>query len=439
VPPPEGGRPNVVVILTNDQRWDSLWALPNVQRTLVKKGTTFENMFVVNPSCCPSRSSILTGLYSHSTGVWRNHAPHGGFESFDDSSTLPLWLDGAGYDTALVGEYLNGYHTTYIPPGWEHWYAFASRASHETKAYYNYDINVDGETTTFGQTPADYSTDVLSNEAVRFIDGARSPFFLYFAPAAPHLPAIPPPRYADAFDDLKPWRPPSYDVLPDDPPGWLARSGGLDPGRLAGIDEVRRDQYRSLLAVDDGVARIVDALKQTHALHDTVLLFLSDNGYLWGEHAVDGKGLPYEESIRVPLVVRYDRFATAPRSVDQSVLNIDLAPTIAELAGVTAPPTDGLSLVPLLTGEGGWRRHDFLVDHLGGRAPTSFCAVRSNASMYAVYGDGSEELYFLRKDPLELHNRIADAPASVLQRLRERVTALCDPPPPGFDSLPLSA
>jgi N-acetylglucosamine-6-sulfatase len=437
--PPGVQRPNVVIILTNDQRWDTLWALPAVRRTLVQKGTTFENAFVVNPSCCPSRSSILTGLYSHSTGVFRNHAPHGGFESFDDRSTLPVWLDDAGYDTALVGEYLNGYHTTYIPPGWEHWFAFGSRASHETKAYYDYDINVDGEIRTFGDAVADYSTDVLTSEAVRFINAASHPFFLYYAPAAPHLPAIPPPRYAGEFANLPPWRPPSYNQHdPGEQPRWLASSGGLDPTQLARLDETRREQYRSLLAVDDG-ARIVDALKQTHQLANTVLLFLSDNGYIWGEHGIDGKGVPYEESIRIPFVLRYDRLPSSPGSVDQMVLNIDIASTIADLTGVDAAPTEGKSLVPLLSGVGRWRRRDFLIDHLGKKNATSFCAVRTRRSMYAAYDDGSEELYLLSKDPFELDNRIGEAPAPEIRMLRRRTAVLCDPPPPGFDALPSPA
>ncbi|HEV8563758.1 MAG TPA: sulfatase [Actinomycetota bacterium] len=436
----EPRRPNVVIILTNDQRWDTLRALPAVRQTLVRKGVTFENAFVVNPSCCPSRSSILTGLYSHSTGVFRNRAPNGGFESFDDSSTLPVWLDRAGYETALVGEYLNGYHTTYIPPGWGHWFAFARRASHETKAYYDYEINVDGEIRTFGHAPAEYSTDVLTSEAVRFIDAASSPFFLYYAPAAPHPPALPPPRYAGEFADLSPWRPPSYNERdPREQPRWLTRLGRLGPTERARLDETRREQYRSLLAVDDGVARIVDALRQTDRLADTLLLFLSDNGYLWGEHGINGKGVPYEESIRIPLVLRYEGLPPARRSVDQMVLNIDVAPTIAELAGVDAPPTEGRSLVPLLTGVGRWHRRDFLIDHLGKRQVTSFCAVRTTRSMYAAYADGSEELYRLRKDPFELDNRIGEAPASVVRRLRRRAAALCDPPPPGFGDVPLAA
>jgi arylsulfatase A-like enzyme len=426
--------PNVVVILTNDQRWDTLWAMPTVQRQLVGKGVTFANGFVVNPSCCPSRASILTGQYAHTTGVFRNHPPNGGFDSFNDRSTLPIWLHEAGYETALIGEYLNGYtKMTYVPPGWDRWFAFAERMTRMTKAYYDYKMNSDGVLEHFGNDPSAYSTDVLAQQASDFVATARRPFFLYLAPAAPHEPAIAPPRYANRFRGLGRWRPPSYNE-PDetDKPPWKQSLGGLDAAEQRHVDELRRAQYRALLAVDDAVGTIVRSLRATHSLKDTIVFFLSDNGYLWGEHGMDGKGVPYDESIRVPFVVRYDRLVPHSRIVRAPALNIDIAPTIAELAHLDAPPMDGTSLAPILSGEGRLNRREFLVDHVGaGQVPT-FCALRSRGYMYAAYSDGSEELYSLREDPFELDNRIRQASPVRVRRLRAKLTRLCDPPPPGF-------
>jgi len=159
-----------VVILTDDQRWDSLWAMPTVQSELVDHGVTFQNMFVANPNCCPSRASILTGQYSHSTGVYSDNPPNGGFEVFKDTSTIATWLHDAGYRTAMIGKYLNGYqdaNAKYIHPGWDRWVAFLH------SAYYDYRLSIDGKVSVFGEQPNDYSTTVLTRQAVSFIRSAN--------------------------------------------------------------------------------------------------------------------------------------------------------------------------------------------------------------------------------------------------------------------------
>ncbi|MBA2536033.1 MAG: sulfatase-like hydrolase/transferase, partial [Actinobacteria bacterium] len=193
-------RPNIILVFTDDQRADTLWAMPNVQNALVDKGVSFSNAFVVNPVCCPSRVSTLTGGYSHSTGIYRNSPPYGGFRAFDDSSTIATWLKGAGYRTGYVGKYMNGYRATpYIPPGWDHWVAMEG-------GYYNYTLNTEGTLTSFGAAPEDYSTDVFAAEAISFVEDTPGPFFLMFSPFAPHSNAAPAPRHANAFSDLEPWR-----------------------------------------------------------------------------------------------------------------------------------------------------------------------------------------------------------------------------------------
>ena len=424
-----GSRPNVVLVLTDDQRWDTLRYMPTVRRELVAPGVTFSNAFVVNPLCCPSRASILTGKYSHSTRVYSNDGPYGGFASFSDRSTLATWLQAEGYETAYFGKYLNRYSTTYVPPGWDRWVALT-----HPPAYYGYTLNVDGNPVPFGDAPSDYSTDVIRNYAVRFIRATRRPLFLVFAPYAPHWPATPAPRHAGAFSDLPPWRPPSYDEADvSDKPRWVQARPRLGSATRASLDELRRKQLASLLAVDDAVGAIVDAFRTRGRLDDTVFVFTSDNGFLWGEHRIVATKLAaYEESIRVPLVVRYDDLVVEPRADGNVVANIDLAPTLAALAGAAAPGVDGRSLVPLLASPFASLTRPLLVEHLTELAPT-YCAVRTRNSKYVAYQTQEEELYALDQDRYELVNRASDpAFAARLRAMRLLVKDLCVPPPPGF-------
>jgi arylsulfatase A-like enzyme len=429
------GRPSVVLILTDDQRWDSLWAMPAVRDLLIAHGVRFKNGYVVNPLCCPSRTSILTGQYSHSTGVYSNGPPLGGFSVFHDASTVATWLDADGYTTALIGKYLNGYTSrkagTYIPPGWDRWMAF-SRMQKGGGAYFNYEMNVGGALQEYGNTPQEYSTDVLADDATEFIRSTPGPLFLYFAPSAPHYPAIPAPRHRTAFSDLAPWRPPSYDEADvSDKPGWVQALPPLTADRTAQIDGFRLRQYRSLLAVDDAVRRIVRSLRQTGRLGNTMIVFASDNGYLWGEHRWSAKLVPYEESVRVPIVIRYDPLTAGPRSDAHLALNIDFAPTFADLAGTSAPGAEGTSLLPLLARSSAAWRTDFLIEHAGGPVP-AYCGVHARRAVYVKYSTGEEELYRLRLDPYELQNRVTDpGSAGTLAALRARLKVLCQPPTPG--------
>jgi arylsulfatase A-like enzyme len=406
--PPLPDAPNVVFVVADDQRWDTLDVMPTVRDELATPGVTFSNAFVSNPLCCPSRVSILTGQTSATTGVWRNAMPRGGFEAFDDDTTLASALQGAGYRTALLGKYLQEYPTdgTYVPPGWSEW------AATDRAAYYDYTLNVNGVPTVFGATPQDYSTDVLADMADGFIRSTPSyqPLFLFFSPAAPHQPATPAPRHDRAFDDIEKFRPPSFDRIGSGAPPWVRHSPVLEFADRVMIDQLRRDMLGSLLALDDAVGTIVTALRETGRLGETLIVFTSDNGYLWGEHRRIGKSVPYEESIRVPLVIRYDPLA-APGTVDRRfAMNIDLAPTAADLAGVLLPAPDGASLVPMLGGGGdGIRRHVTIeqIPHEGWDVPP-YCAVRTWRHAYVQYRRWGSELYDLRRDPYELRNLVGE-------------------------------
>lgn len=441
VQPSSGGpaQPNIVLILTDDQRWDTLRAMPEVRSLLQDRGITFTNGFVSNPLCCPSRASILTGKYSHSTGVYTNNAHyHGGFEAFDDSSTIATWLDAAGYQTALVGKYMNLYdHTTYVPPGWDRWMGM----SEPTGAYYDYRVNVDGEMRSYGHRNRDYSTDVFRDFAVDFIEKADpgDPLFLYYTPYAPHGTPIPANRHRHSFGHLHRFRPPSYNERDvSDKPAYIRKRPPFDEERLARIAEERRGAFQTLLAVDEAVQSIVGALADTGRLANTMIVFSSDNGLLWAEHRWNYKLVPYEESIRVPFVIRYDPLTAVAGKDSHVVVNIDLAPTFAELAGVATPGVEGQSLLPLLSGPAPPWRDEFLIENLKyprkgkGNVPT-YCAIRTEDFMYADYMNQGAELYKLEKDPYELKN-VAKRPANdaVVQDLRARLAVLCIPPPPGY-------
>lgn len=424
-------RLNIVVILADDERADSNVLMHNVQRLLATHGVTFTNAFVTTSECCPSRASILTGQYSHNTGVFANFGPSS-YPHFYEKSNLAVWLHDAGYETALVGKYLNDY-TVYgnhhVPPGWSHWVAMDSTPE---ERYYDYTLNENGKLVHFGVAAADYSTDVLAGKAIDFVQRAREPFFLYFAPIAPHLPAIPAPRDISTPLKLPKPRPDFNERNISDKPWHGIYRRVLGPNAVHYIDhEIEGQQLRTLRELDRQVGALVRSLEKRGVLDRTVIVYASDNGFIWGEHRLGGKIWPYEESIRVPLVVRVPWQSAWGRSDDHIVLNIDFASTIAELAGVQPRlAQDGRSFVPLLRGASpNWRR-DFVVEYLGGSqyldgGPPPFQALRTTRWLYVEYLNGWRELYDLRRDPYELRNAARDpANAAVRARLARRLTVL---------------
>lgn len=438
-------RPNIVVILTDDQRRDEIEHMPTLMQRLAGEGLRFDNAFVTTPLCCPSRASVLTGLYAHNHGI----KLLGGAPIFDARSTLATWLHEAGYRTALIGKYMNdnGQLAPRVPPGWDTWVTFADRPWSYLKAamYYDYRLNENGVMVTRGHAPEDYSTDVLRDLAVGFVrENATRPFLLLFTPFAPHLPAIPAPRDAGRFAELAlPSAPSFQEADTEDKPAYVAVARrlagrtvrGKPHDQAADVRAQRIAVLESLLAVDDAVAAILDTLEELGLSRDTLVVYTSDNGVLWGEHWLMGKSVPYEEAIRVPLIVRYPRMTQGPRRDEHLVLNLDLAPTLAELAGVPVPrQLDGRSLVPLLRAEtvnatDQWRS-DFLIESFS-TIPVPQRAVRSERWKY-VRNDSNppfEELYDLTRDPHEMENLLVLAPADPTHRdaaaaMRARLQAL---------------
>ena len=428
-------RPNIVLILTDDQRADTLRYMPIVRRTLGDHGVTFTDAYVVDPVCCPSRASILTGLYPHTTGVYSNDPQdyNGGFPAFDDHSTIATWLHDAGYHTGLFGKYLNGYESDYVPPGWDRWFA-----THETGDYYDYEVTSDGAFVDYGHDEQDYGTTVLAREAATFIRGtpSESPLFAYISAPAPHLPAIAAPKDRAAFEGLRPWRPPSYnerDIA--DKPRYLRQHRWLDGEHRQEIDAVRLAQIRSLLAVDRLVGHVIDVLKETGRLNNTIVVFTSDNGLLWGEHRWGQKDVPYEESIAVPMVVRYDALGLEARRESDLVLNVDLAPTFAAAAGVTPDDSEGTSFLPVLVDPSAPWRDGFLIEHMGSRGDgvPSYCGYHTSRYVFIRYDANESELYDLHEDPWQLQSVDGDPSLEqVRSALNDRLVAACVPLPPAL-------
>jgi arylsulfatase A-like enzyme len=411
---------------------------------LERRGMTFTNFTVSDSLCCPSRSTIFTGDFPHNTHVVSNSPPLGGFDKFtaegDDKSTFATSLSSVGYRTALIGKYLNGYnsrHAAFVPAGWDVWRGMLFK---DEGGYYNYGESQNGVEVKYGSDPADYSTDVLAQQSEDFITSTPSsqPLFLWFAPHAPHDPATPPPRYANACPGYQPPRSPNVGAIGPDEPAWV-QALGWSKGAQTKSDALMLNRCRSLLAVDDAVGGIVQTLQDTGRLSNTLIVFASDNGWSAGSHRWSSKRVPWNESLRVPLIMRWDGHITPGSHVPGLVVNVDWTETFADAAGVTLPTdVQGQSLLPLLNGQQ-YARSDFLTEaYSHDWTPTSggmpnYCGVRSLSWLYVKYQTGEEEMYDEQADPYELHNLVNDPDhASQLDALRARMRQLCDPPPPGF-------
>ncbi len=417
--------------------------MPSLQDELQARGITFTNGFVSNPVCCPTRATILTGLYSGHNGVWSNKQKwSGGWKTFhdlgDENHTVATVLHGAGYYTGLVGKYLNEYEQapSWVPPGWDVWNALTGFS------YYGPTESVQGQTVHFPDS--EYQTDILGQQAVDFIRSAppEQPLFLYWAPHAPHLPATPLKKDVGTLKgQLQPWRPPNYNEQDvSDKPWFIQKVGLWDAAKQKHWDAVREKMYESLIDVDRWVGNIVNALREAGRLDNTLIVFTSDNGFMLGEHRWTGKATPYEESIRVPWIVRWDaaNFPEASRTDDHLMVDTDFATTFAEVAGTSMGSTDGLDFASLAGDPGDPWRTTFLTEHGGpvrnGNAfGTVWCGVRSLNFSYAQYWNrGFEELYDLR-DPYQMTNVASfSGYQNALQRMRGIAHKLCDPLPPGF-------
>jgi N-acetylglucosamine-6-sulfatase len=473
--------PNVILILTddlavNDLNPRALRHMPNLESLLIDKGTTFDNAFVTNSLCCPSRATILRGQYTHNHEILSNDPPRGGFQKFrflgHENSTMATWVKEQGYRTAFFGKYLNGYKETYIPPGWDEWYAV-------TGNYLSHTFNENGHLVNY-EPESYYDTDVMSDKASDYITRtagpdppfftANRPFLMWIGTKAPHQPATPAPRDKKTYPDVSLPHPPSFDEKDvSDKPGWVSDNPLLSKEQKRYMEELHRKRLQSMLAVDDMIGDLVGALHDSGELDNTYIVFTSDNGFHLGQHRLGaGKWTAYEEDIRIPLIVRGPGVPEG-ETLHHMVLNNDLAPTFADLAGAEIPSfVDGRSLKPLLTDDPkpleDWRKR-FLIESVAERSGvphppfitestvvplltgdplpgnwrrTSAAsaqsseewgrpwmkALRTKNYLYVDYKTGEHELYDLRKDPYELNNMYATAPPEITQRLEAQLDAL---------------
>ena len=433
-------RPNIVVILTDDQSPDSIphspAVMPHFQAMVsnpADRWVRFTHAYLNVSLCCPSRATILSGRYDTHTGVKTN----GNGPVFDESTTVATWLHAAGYRTGFYGKYLNNWpygRALYTPPGWDNFVAFIT----DEDRYYNYQLynpDVPGLVESHANLPADYSTTVVANKALDFIDAAPAgqPFFLLFAPRAPHPPSIPPPGTSGIYKGIAPTHAPSFNEADvSDKPDWVQALPLLGDRGIKKADAGRRKSYEALIGVDDAVQSITDTLAANGQLENTVIVYMTDNGYAFGDHRFTGKTCQYVQCQMTPLLIRYPG-ATA--HVEPALAgNVDIASTLATIAGAT--PTilqDGRSLTPLLDGtqQGSWRE-GMLIHWVGAQRTTGYWGVYTRDYLYTelLKGTTRVELYDLTgqlgpADPDELQNRANDpAYAAVRTQLASLLAGL---------------
>lgn len=447
-------RPNVIVFMTDDQETTSMPYMPRTNKLLGDGGVSFSNSFVSFPLCCPSRATFLTGRYAHNHGVFFNDPPYG-YDSFRGQEILPTVLRDEGYRTIHVGKYLNLYGATdptEVPKGWTNWHAPVGSSAHW---YHGFTMNRDGRLQRFGRPqdadPKTYSTDVLKEIAISQILSARNanvPFFLSLGFLAPHSEAPYPGqdllddprsalRHQNRFPGVRAPRTRSYDEadLSDKARG-VRQLPRIRPGARRRLDALYRNRLQSLLAVDQAVAQIVRTLRETGLLENTYLVFTSDNGFLLGQHRFKhGKFVPYEESIRVPFIIAGPGIPRGETS-SQLISNVDITPTILDLAGVEIPTlVDGRSLVPYIREP--QRSFDRILLLESGPAPTQgydldalhevqalndpfirvYQGVRTTRYKYIEYEDGFIELFDLERDPDEMASVAKDPDYAGVRRL----------------------
>ena len=479
----DDGRPNILVVMTDDMSAADLQLMPNVEKLLAKKGTTFDDAVDSFPLCCPARATFITGQYAHNHEVKGNFAPYGWYGMKDRKNILPAWLQDAGYRTAMIGKWLNGYGSRdqhgEVPKGFDTWRGLLDVSAYD---YSNFVMNMDGTLRAWGdkdfarklvefaiiqvdnepdtltsifakleelfgprpysywgaETTEAYSPDVTGKVTERLVKAERrqeDPFFIWWSPAAPHREDVattlmgrpgpdprPPPRYEDESKGYTLPQPPNFNEADtsDKSQNFQSKAGPLSEATIAQLQLDYEGRAGSLLAVDDHVGKLVEILDQTDQLKNTMIVFLSDNGWMQGEHRIPGdKFLPYEESLKVPLVIRGPG---VPKNqiVEGQVSNIDFAPTLVDAANAKAGRTmDGVSLLPTIRKPNKRPKRAIEIEALeplfaSPDIPVNawdrpYTGVRTDRYTYVVWTEtGEKELYDRETDPYQLQNVAGD-------------------------------
>ena len=494
------GRPNILVVMTDDMALTDVKQMPKVRKLLARRGTSFANAINSFPLCCPSRATLLTGQYAHNHQVIGNFFPYGWYGMGRRNNILPAWLDKAGYETGFTGKWLNGYGSLdgkgEIPAGWDEWHGLLDLSAYD---YHNFIMNRNGRLRAWGdaefarklvefsniqvtapdmktpamiygklfevmgnppydywgqEDPKDYTNDVtgrIATKLVRRQRGSKKPFFVWWAPAAPHREDVattlmdrpgpdpgPPERYEEWSQGLEMPRTPSFNEadLTDKPSTLTSKAPVMSQGQIDQLELDYQGRIGSLRSVDDGVGKLVKALRRTGQLRNTMIVFMSDNGWLHGEHRVTGdKFLPYEESLKSPLILRGPGVPKG-RTIKGQVANIDLAPTIVDLAKARPGRTmDGVSLMPAIKRPKRLPNRAFEIEAprplFSGPIPNNawdrpYKGVRTDRYTYVLWPETSEEeLYDRSTDPFQLQNLAADpAFAAIKARLAAKLVTL---------------
>lgn len=440
--------------------------MPKTWKRIAQQGTVYEKAFVTTPLCCPSRASIFTGTLARKHEVLRNNI-NSSKVAFGRMNHFPQDLRENGYSTALVGKFLNSWRkgwTARRKKEFDFWAGI--RTFREIDEYYNFDLQINDTLRSFRCSDplfqdCVYMTDELAKQALTFLQNAtesKKPFLLYFAPLAPHPPATPAVRHQTLYTQLESHRPPSFaeEDLSDKPlwmqqASWIVRDAFgkpiLDAASRDEIDRLRLNQLRSLAAVDEAIDAMLSLLESRNRLKNTFVLYTSDNGHFWGEHHLKGKNAPYQESIRVPLAIRFPRlFSAGNVDAEHLIANIDFAPSIYDLAEIAIPAqVEGRSLLALVSGsKTRWRKDLFFEgwpDRPGDIGDPRQCrppfrAIMTGRFKYVEYqtnsGTGVEcifntpdrpELYDLKSDPHELNNLSGNPAYHVMEaELRQRLS-----------------
>ncbi|MFM1966651.1 MAG: hypothetical protein RL134_2376 [Actinomycetota bacterium] len=459
-------RPNFVIVQTDDMTVDDLKVMPGVRALIGRAGATFEQMLTPFALCCPSRASLMTGCYPHNTKVQANFPPAGGYvawEKVNGQKHTAYWLEESGYHTVHIGKYINGYGqynrpVKRVPSGWTEWYGTADPSTYQM---YGYRINEPTGSKVYGdfyvEDPRNYGTDVFTAKALGVIKrSARNPkpFFMQVAYLAPHVETIPltdgswkdswadidkpesgsgitvqsiPPRPAlrhqNLLPDIELTKDPSFNEADrSDKHPFIQAIPPLTDEKIEDLEADNRSRKLSLLAVDEGVTAIVAELRRTGQLDNTYIVFMGDNGYILGQHAISyGKYFPYEPALNIPALIRGPGIKPNT-TVKGMTFEIDMAPTILELAGVKPNrPIDGLSLTGRLMDNEPLPRRPLLLSSgpqqsASGQPLPLFDGVRTERYVWWVYEDGFEEMYDLQTDPYQLES-VADDPAYLKTKL----------------------
>jgi arylsulfatase A-like enzyme len=437
-------KPNIIFILTDDYASNLVDFMPNL-KAMQKEGVTFNNYYVSNSLCCPSRSSIFTGMLPHNTHVETNTPPNGGYEAYmkhgNAEESFSSALQNAGYKTAMMGKFLNGYlPRKHEPlPGWSDWFVAGNGYRN-----FDYDINKNGSLLHFGNAPGDYLTDVVSAHTDSLIRAWKNqPFFIEIATFTPHAPFIPAPRHENLFNEIKAPRTPRFNRQADSTaPGWLRELQPLGTKQIDRIDNIFRNRLRCVMSVDEMLGNIRKVLKETGATNRTYIFFSSDNGYHLGDYSMlQGKQTPFDIDIRVPLIAFGPEVAKG--NLQESIVsNIDLAPTFAAIAGTRLKDNpDGRDMQQLLsekkTEKINWRNFA-IIEHRrvnydrndpdrqeaqDGRLP-SYTALRFHNMLYVEYETGEISCYNADSDPYELKNIAATIPVELHKQLHNILIAV---------------